>query len=273
MTNRLTVSSINEVSLVKQGADQDAHIVLWKSMDDNLTNSDVVEEEIITSVDEEIPVAEEAEMPDMPDIVAKALEGVEGAEGLSVEMLNAIANALQAAAVTTEPTAPVVDSAPEANTDIDKSAEEVEKSVDTPVDDTLEKALKEVDILKAEINREREAREVRDMLDVVRKEYSAFSEQAGDLGLALYRLEKNATTEEDRKVFKDILAQASRINTESALFKEAGSASQATSDVGGELEKIARGFMERDNINHAQAITKALETPEGKAAYEAGRRR
>lgn len=246
MTSRLKDLSVDFVSLVPRGADQDAHVVLAKSADadPSAPGAPAVKEG---------PVPEtKTEKAELPEAVAKALEGVELTDEAR-EGLAAVIADLAPAPVADEPTEtdpegdePTGEPAP---ADVTKSAEYVALQ-------------KEVQDLRTERDIERTVAEVR-------KTYDSLPTSPEEFGAALYRVRKGEPTEGDLSLLEQVLAGAnSAIQANALMTRELGTAVPAEDSPEGSIEKIAKGLQAQDpKLTAEQAYAQALNSPEGKQAY------
>ncbi len=296
MTSILRNIHIDEVSLVYQGADPYAHIVMAKSAGAKPAVA-------ITA-----PTSKGAHMSDLNKQLAKALDGVAGAGDLSSEIVNALniafptetpevdpkadvtpptetptpdPTATPAADVTPTPdptatpapastpaadaTSPEGTPAPDASPEGDGAV--LEAAVTKAVSTATAKMQKELDETTSALAKATETREIGEHVEKIRKDLPGLTVDADVLGAAMYRMGRNEMTDEDRTLVLDTFGAASALGTESPAFIEYGTAQVGDDSPGATIAKIATANSE--GKTQAQAIADALETPEGREAYEA----
>lgn len=243
----LTELVIDEVSLVRRGADQDAHVVLHKSADPRRS--------------EETPPM----TIDLTPAVAKALEGID-TSGLSPE----IVAALNATFATPEAPAAAestieTEAAPTGGGDVTtaeatagETSPEGEPVVKTAEQVALEKRLADAEGRIAEMTK---AAEIGALVQKAKVELPALSIDAEEVATVMYRIGKA-----DADVVFKILKAASDAVAEAGTFTEAGS--NLGRDDATEFGKIVSKVMaDQPSLTRPQAVAKALETAEGRAAY------
>jgi hypothetical protein len=274
----------DEVSLCKQGADQDAYVVLYKSVD--------APEAEQTETVEETNTEREATMADMSESLAKALEGIDGTETLSPEIVTALNAAFEAAAVVPEVTEPaavgggdvtVVDAPSEVAPVTEPVVEPVvEAAAATEVVD-FSKSVEFVEMRKALTDAQAEAKaataaaaaateilakkqEASDIAETVAKvktEAPSLTADVSELGLALYRVAKSTSTQADADVIVAALSGASKLVAESQTFDERGTSTDITTDSDEMGRLVSKTLLENPGISKQQAIARAAATPEG----------
>jgi hypothetical protein len=272
----LTDPQWDEVSVVKQGADPDARIVLIKSHKPEETA--------------------DMSAPTLSTKLAKALEGVEGgAEALSDEMIEALNAAVEAE--TEEEEAPTAESTEEAPKAEEKSEEdetpaeepsppaaELPAAEAAPAPEPVEvgKTAEFVEVEKrlraAEeklATAERDA-EIRTLTDEVSKSASGVAVEASELAQIVYRIRKGFSTPEDADKVVELIGTASAAVAEAGAFTESGSAlGEDDSDPLGKIvsKMLADAEAAGAPITRPAAVSKALETEAGRAAYAEKRAR
>jgi len=252
-THTLRDLSIDFVSLVPQGADEAAHIMLAKAHEEP-TNPEAPTEGAPTS--KEPHVANE-----LNENVAKALGEDHGIE-LTDEQIAGL-NALEASAepvadpVTTPvaPVAPVADPA----------------SVEDPVTKAIEPVQKLLDETREELAKEREGREIATAVAKARIDYADLSVDPEEIGSAIYRLGKGIGTPEDSALVTSTLAAASAQNALAKVTAPVGFDGDAPEgSAAATVEGIAKDIQGADpTVTTLAARVAAARTPQGIAAYEA----
>lgn len=269
MPTRLRDLHINRVALVDRGADQDADIVLWKRHAEGEGASDEVKTQEDSSVSkgdtmsanlDKVPEAlrQHLAKADLSQDVVDALtQYLDTAQAAATDALQAKVNEL-----TTELEAARATATSDDGDDVYKGMpEEVRKLLDT------ERAQREAveKTLQAEIMK----REIRDQIEVAKSRFGNIPDADPEkLGGVLYRMSKNTLTEEDRATLEQVLTAASTTIKANDLLKQELGNSGAAASTSDPLESIAKRLRAADEkLTQEQAMVKALETPEGQAAY------
>lgn len=239
MAHVLTDLAIDEVSLVRRGADQDAHVVLYKTA-------------ALAAPPEEIP------RMTLNPAIAKHLDGVDLTDE-QISSLNAEFEARASApsgdgdvngegvpAAEAAPVAEVAD--PGTPTEVGKSAEVV----------ALEKRL---EATEAELAKNRADVEKRDLVEKVKIELPALAIDADAVASVMFRLEKA-----DRDAYLGILQSVNKIAAEAGTFVERGS-NLGDDDADAFGKVVAKLMAETPGLSQPAAVSKALTTKEGRAAY------
>lgn len=200
-----------------------------------------------------------------PDI-AKILEGVEGADALSpaiIEALNSYA-----------PTGGVAE-ADEAATAASATSEDL-MTISTPEaivkdeagdEDGAEDVRKELEDIRTELAKERATRETAELVQKVKTELPALVVDAEDVASVMFRIKKGQTTVADFDTVMGILKAASTAVREAGTFDERGTA-RAENDESSPIGKIVADIMRANpSLTKQQAVSKALETDEGRKLY------
>lgn len=279
MTTKLSNLRIDRVAMVDQGADQDAHMVMFKrfNKEDDGKRSATTGKAVSK---------EDGNMPDLKlEALPEALREHFDVEGMTQEAVDAIAASHTAAAdAVPEATQKIVD---EQSTKL-KEAEKAlsNKSDDDDEDDDVTKGLtpeaaafvkaatdKATDLEKR-FEAEVEKREMRDATEIAKAQYANVPGlEPAVMGPILYRMEKNTLTDDDRDKLTEALTAANNmVKTNTLLTQELGRSSAILPGDDDTIQKLAKRFESEDSeLTKEQAYDKALQTPEGAAAYAAGR--
>lgn len=251
---RLSGLNIEWVSLVKRGADPDAHVRLAKAAP------------ITEPVTKEGPLADK-----LNETIAKHLpDGVELSEEQVTDLNAAFTEA--------------TDAVPEGYTKVESTDPPKPEGNPTPaVVDPVEKSADfvalEERVAKAEqtANAEVDARETREAIEKAKIDYGHLAVDIDKLGAAIHRVEKGQAAEGDMDLIKETMAGASAVIDHGRVTGVIGTDASGPTRTGvdGTVEKIAKAAQEKDpTLSGLDARTQAMETDEGRAAYdeEAGRR-
>lgn len=267
MPHILSDLHLEEVSLVEEPADQDAKVVLFKSAD---------KKEVVGMAD----------LSGAPEALQKALEDKD-IEGLSQEALDAIASVIEQdsteeestpaetteevstseESTETEATASVEEETTEETPEVEET-EAAPEAADEDVSKAVSELRKELETTQSELAKEREIRDIRDTVEKTRVRFPGFVDKAEELGLAMYRMNKNEMTDSDREVVGSLLDQLHSFAAESKLVQEQGTAIAGDDSPAGSIEKMAEAY-KKDNPNASQseAIRAVLDTPAGRQKY------
>jgi hypothetical protein len=279
MTTRLEDLRVTRVAMVDRGADQDAHMVLFKRLEGKEASS-------------EVPPTQDGGKPgvskgdeNMPDLNLEALpEDLRkhfGDSGLSQEGVDALAATLKAtedaaakqktemAALTTK-----VDEMRKALDDKsdDEGTDPVLKGLSPEAAAAVEKMRKDSEEMRKALDAEVEKNAIREHVEVAKHDYGKIpGADPTEIGPLLYRMEKGTMTAEDRTKFSELLKAAQEISSENTLLKqELGHTGHSVSADDDPVLGIAKRFQTADpTLSDAVAYDKALQTDEGRRAYAA----
>lgn len=248
MATRLTNLRIKRVALVDQGADQDAHMVLWKR------HSPVNKEKDVT-----------VNLDALPEALRKHFEGSEQ------DIVDAVASAI-AAQSNADEVAKLQATIAELNEKLEAAGQSDEADVTKGMSDEVRKAFEAERAERIEMQKrldaEVEKNAIRDYTEIAKKYDTIPGADASKLGPVLYRLNKNALSEEDRTFITELLDAATGVVKQNGLLLGELGRSGAGSGESDPLEKIAKRFRDADpSLSEAESYDKALQTPEGAAAY------
>ncbi len=248
MANILENMRVTEVSLVKRGADQDAHVKMTKAADDE-------------------PAPEEGQtMPtELNAELAKAL-GEEAVTALSEEAIVAM-NAVADATTEKQPD-------PDSNTPTPKTVPATEPTKTPATGDELTKTSPEMVALRKELdesNARVEAIETERGLEKARAEareqFGSVATNVDEIGEAMYFLEKGAPREGDAAVLRKALETASATITTAPLTQEIGSSASGVAGAPSVLTAKATELMQKSlgaddgrGLSPSQALLKTLDT-------------
>lgn len=250
----LSDMQIHEISLVGQGADPDAHVVLVKSLD------------VVTP-------EEKAPMADLNPDLAEILKDVEGADALSDDIVAALnsfaerpAETPVVAEVTKETEEPVVVEPEvvvvETPAEVVVTEEPVAKSAEMV---SMQKRLED---METELAKARANEEIRVLVAKVKTEVPAVVVDAENLASIMYRIGKGVSDQADADAVLEVLKSASTAVREAGTFNEVGS-SRTEADDSSPLGKILADIQrENPELSKQQAVAKAMSTPAGMRAYE-----
>lgn len=256
---------MNRIALVDQGADQDAHLVMFKRQ---------------APVSKEEPVAD-LKLDALPESMRQHFADTD----LSQSVVDALAGALTTATETVpEATQTALEEANKSLEDARKALAEKEDENEEDDDKDLTKGMTpEVAKAFTDMRAENETLRKSHEAEVEKRETSEFVATAKNtftnipgadpevVGPVLYRMSKNEMTDEDRKKVTEMFTAAS--NTNKLLTQELGTSAGEVSSAEDKIEQIAKGIRDTSpDLSPEQAYTKALDTPEGKAAYVESRR-
>jgi len=267
---------VSFVSLVRRGADPDAHIVLAKAapaMPAKGAKKDDMEEKAKKRLPPWMMKKSEAGSPaptapkgammsntaELPVSVAKALEGVTLTDEQRSALIESV-TALAAAPSKQEPVAPAGD---EGEGEVTKGAVDITKSAEYQA---IAKRAEDAEKLAKEL---REESDIAKSVATVRAEFPNLPVDAAALGAAMYRVEKGGATAEDLELIRTGMRAANGIAKHgAAIMREQGTMTPAENSPEGRIEKLAKGIAaDNAKLTPEQAYMAALNTDEGKAAY------
>lgn len=277
---KLTKLDVNFVSLVPQGANPSANIVMIKEfkMNTNETGISVnIDEKTLSGILQKgmVEFFSNNENPAealTSENIQKALSGVTSqiSEVLSKSVSEAVAKAMK-------------EKKPEEKKN--PKEEETDKGCKTKksVDETFtigevtiskeavgEETFNAVMAIQKELAKERYATHIRALEVEVEKSYPNLAGSAHDKAILLSHIE--SMPEPVAKLAKEYLAKANE-NMGTVINKEFGSGepnpdTSMNKEAEDKLDKMAKSIMERDGINYYEAYTKALNSPEGAKLYD-----
>lgn len=258
-THTLRDLSIDFVSLVPQGADPDAHIMLAKAHTPEPTNPAAPTRGLPTS--KETPVANE-----LNENVAKALGEDHGFELTDEQIagLNALTSEPVADPETTNDPTPT----PEATGEALAADTATADAAITKAVEPIQKLLNET---REELAKERETRGIADAVTQARKDFSDLSVDPDEIGPAIYRLGKGTGTEADMTLFKTTLAAASAQGAIAKISEPIGFDGEAPDGTAAAtVEGLAKDIQTADpTVGTLAARVAAAKSPQGRAAYDA----
>lgn len=277
---KLTKLDVNFVSLVPQGANPSANIVMIKEfkMNTNETGISVnIDEKTLSAILQKgmVEFFSNNENPAealTSENIQKALSGMTSqiSEVLSKSVSEAVAKAME-------------DKKPEEKKN--PKEEETDKGCKTKksVDETFtigevtiskevvgEETFNAVMAIQKELAKERYATHIRALEVEVEKSYPHLAGSAHEKAILLSHIE--SMPEPVAKLAKEYLAKANE-NMGTVINKEFGSGepnpdTSMNKEAEDKLDKMAKSIMERDGINYYEAYTKALNSPEGAKLYD-----
>lgn len=277
---KLTKLDVNFVSLVPQGANPSANIVMIKEfkMNTNETGISVnIDEKTLSGILQKgmMEFFSNNENPAealTSENIQKALSGVTSqiSEVLSKSVSEAVAKAME-------------DKKPEEKKN--PKEDETDKGCKTKksADETFtigevtiskeavgEETFNAVMAIQKELAKERYATHIRALEVEVEKSYPNLAGSAHDKAILLSHIE--SMPEPVAKLAKEYLAKANE-NMGKVINKELGSGepnpdTSMNKEAEDKLDKMAKSIMERDGINYYEAYTKALNSPEGAKLYD-----
>jgi hypothetical protein len=126
---------------------------------------------------------------------------------------------------------------------------------------------KQLETIQKELDAARRTTEVRDLTERLTKEFRGLPMKVGEVADVFYRIGKGEGTQDDRDTLIGVLAAASNLVQEAGLFSEAGSTTSSDSDDPfGKL--VAKALADDPKLTQAQAVSKAMETKEGRQLYQ-----
>lgn len=281
---KLTKLDVNFVSLVPQGANPSANIVMIKEfkMNTNETGISVnIDEKTLSGILQKgmVEFFSNNENPAealTSENIQKALSGVTSqiSEVLSKSVSEAVAKAME-------------EKKPEEKKPADKKKmeEETDKGCKTKksADETFtigevtiskeavgEETFNAVMAIQKELAKERYATHIRALEVEVEKSYPNLAGSAHDKAILLSHIE--SMPEPVAKLAKEYLDKANE-NMGKVINKEFGSGepnpdTSMSKEAEDKLDKLAKSIMERDGINYYEAYTKALNSSEGAKLYD-----
>ena len=276
MTTRLRDLTVNRVALVDRGADQDAHIVLFKREGDGPSAT--------ADKDSDHGVTKEENMPDLN------LEGLPeglrqhftGAEGITQEAVDALSAGITTAvaevpAETLTALEEVTAKRDELEAELAKlksegesEEDEVTKGLSPEAKALFEKQASESAELRKSLEASIEKADIRDAIEKAATDFPHLTAvDSATLGPIRYRIGKNAATPEDLAKLDEVLAAASNAAEANVLLnRELGTSAPGSVDADDELSKLAKAYQSsHEDLSPAQAYAAMLETPAGSAAY------
>ena len=279
---KLTKLDVNFVSLVPQGANPDANIVMIKEYIMSTTENGIsvnIDEKTLSGILQKGMLdffgnKEQMTESFTAENIQKALTTVTDqiSAVLSKSVSDAVAKALEDKKPEDDPKKPEDD--PEAN-----KACRTKKSVDetfTIGDATISKEAVGEETFNAllgiqkELAKERYNTHIRALEVEVEKSYPNLAGSAHDKAILLSHIE--SMPEPVAKLAKEYLAKANE-NMGMVINKEFGSGEpnpdiSMNKEAEDKLDKMAKSIMERDGVNYYEAYTKALNSPEGAKLYD-----
>lgn len=258
MPQNLTDMTIDEISLVDEGANGEARIVIFKSKHDESAQSGHTDPDGSSgNPDPAGFAADQLKEHDMDiETLSKALEDAE-AKLVALEKR------------TTDAEAALTDAQAVIKTRDDEIAE-LKKSATPDGEDDVLKALPE-EVRKRLSDAEAEIKKMRD--DAEQKEAVAKAREMGvsnpdDVGPLLLRVRKGMTTEGDAATIEAMLKAHAEVEKKSALFKSLGTTESVDGDPESILKAKASEIMEANKgMTYEQAYVKAME--QNPAVYNA----
>lgn len=277
---KLTKLDVNFVSLVPQGANPSANIVMIKEfkMNTNETGISVnIDEKTLSGILQKgmVEFFSNNENPAealTSENIQKALSGVTSqiSEVLSKSVSEAVAKAME------EKRPEEKKNPKEEETDkgckTKKSADETFTIGEVTISKEAvgEETFNAVMAIQKELAKERYATHIRALEVEVEKSYPNLAGSAHDKAILLSHIE--SMPEPVAKLAKEYLAKANE-NMGTVINKELGSGepnpdTSMNKEAEDKLDKMAKSIMERDGINYYEAYTKALNSPEGAKLYD-----
>lgn len=277
---KLTKLDVNFVSLVPQGANPDANIVMIKEYIMSTTENGIsvnIDEKTLSGILQKgmTDFFSNKENPTevlTSENIQKALSNVTSqiSEVLSKSVSEAVAKAME-------------EKKPEEKKD--PKEDETDKGCKTKksVDETFtigevtiskeavgEETFNAVMAIQKELAKERYATHIRALEVEVEKSYPNLAGSAHDKAILLSHIE--SMPEPVAKLAKEYLAKAND-NMGTVINKEFGSGepnpdTSMSKEAEDKLDKMAKSIMERDGVNYFEAYTKALNSPEGAKLYD-----
>lgn len=253
MPNRLTGLKIKRVALVDQGADQHADMVLFKRF--------TKEKDMTVKLDA------------LPESLRKHFEGA-----TSQELVDAVASAL--ADKKNPEVTKLQGELKTSKAQVDELTKKLEEATKDDTPDDVTKGMS--DEVKKAFEAERTAREemqkrldaeveknaIRDFTEIAKQYESIPGAAPVKLGPVLYRLNKNALTDEDRDFVSELLGAAAGVVKEKGLLLEELGRSSDGGTTDDPVMKIAKSLQAADStLSLEKAYDQALQTPEGAKAY------
>lgn len=259
-TNTLRNLSIDFVSLVPQGADPDAHIMLAKAHKPDPTKTSNP-----AAPTRGLPIGKEAPMAELNETVVKAL-GEDHGFKLTDEQIAGL-NALA-----TEPTP---DPTPEATPEAAPAARMPDGTETATADAAITKAIepiqKRLEAAEESLAKEVEGREIAIAIEKARTDYAGLSVDPDEIGPAVYRMTKGTGTEEDAKIVTSALAAASTQNAMAKISEPIGFEGDAPEGTpAATVEALAKDIQTADpTVGTLAARVAAATSAAGRVAYEA----
>jgi len=267
---RLFDLNLSTVGLVPAGADQDAHIVLAKSaptaQEDGMAKTDDLIEAVKNLGDDDKAALVAAITKVDETVAADPAPAANADEVVKNDEVPAVTPAAEST------TTPVVVEVPAVKAEEQHVAEEpvvakadTESVVSKADFETVRKALEET---RAELAAQREAVEIRDTVEAVRKSFPQLGTDADAIGAAKYRMSKGVGTAEDIELVMTVLGKLYSAVQESSLFAEFGSAQDGSADPNSVIEREAAELRKSDpSLTYPQSIAKAVAGGKGRSAY------
>lgn len=284
MTTRLDKLSINRVALVDRGADQDAHIVLFKRLDKEGDGNEG-KTHAGNGVSKGDKNMGNLNLEALPESMRQHFEGSELSQSVidgMAETFKSATDSVPEAATTELETAKseLVEAQKALKAKEDEDGKGDEKDVTKGMTDEVKAEFAKMQTDRDELRKAHEAevekRETRDQVEIAKSNYSNIPGADPEvLGPMLYRIDKNLATADDLTKFAELLKAADATTLANTLLKQelGTSGGPAPTDAEDRIEKIAKGLQTEDpKLSEAQAWDAALMTPEGGRAYAEMRR-
>ena len=243
MPRELKKLLIKEISLVKRGADQDAHITLAKTADSP---------------------EEEANMTELPEALSKALDGTE----LSEEQKAALAALFETtAAEVPEGYVPAPEEPAEGAPATPAPVAEAAEPETVEMSKEFVDLQKELEDTRAEVAKMREEAEIEVHVAKAAEDFPTLSNH-DELGAALYRVEKSKSEEGDAELIRAALLAAAAQVEAGALFTTVGKSSEGSNSVAAELETLAKELQTSNpSMTTEKAQAEILKSPRGQELW------